>query len=81
MPTLSLGGGSHLGVSYSGALLSRAEWEGEKKRVRIIIQKTREYLEGGNQVSSKSSPLQGIKAQPGNQPNRVTYSIRSQLLK
>ncbi len=58
--TLSFVGGSHLGVSYSGALLSRAEWEGEKKRVRIIIQKTREYLEGGNQVSPKPSPLQSL---------------------
>ncbi len=37
---------------------------GWRKKVRINIQKAREYLEGGNQVSSKSSPLQGMKAQP-----------------
>ncbi len=39
----------------------RAGW---RKLVCINIQKAREYLEGGNQVSSKSSPLQGMKAQP-----------------
>ncbi len=32
--------------------------------VRIKIQKARECLEGGNQVSPKSSLLQGMKAQP-----------------
>ncbi len=31
---------------------------------RINIQKAREYLEGGYPVSSKSSPLHGVKAQP-----------------
>ncbi len=36
----------------------------EEKQVRINIQKALEYLEGGNQVSPKSSPLQGMKAQP-----------------
>ncbi len=35
-----------------------------KKQVRINIQKAREYLEGSNQVNPKSSPLQGMKAQP-----------------
>ncbi len=34
------------------------------KQVRINIQKALEYLEGGNQVSPKSSPLQRMKAQP-----------------
>ncbi len=64
MPTLTFGGGSHLGVSCRGALLGHVEREGEKKQVLINIQKAREYLEGGNQVSPKSSPLQGTKAQP-----------------
>ncbi len=36
----------------------------EENIVRINIQKAREYLEGGYPVSSKSSPLQGVKAQP-----------------
>ncbi len=35
----------------------------EEKQVRINIQKAREYLEGGNRVSPKSSLLQGMKAQ------------------
>ncbi len=47
MPTLSFGGGSHLGVPCMGALLGRVEQE-EVKQVRINIQKAREYLEGGN---------------------------------
>ncbi len=34
------------------------------RRVQINIQKALEYLEGGSQVSPKSSPLQGMKAQP-----------------
>ncbi len=33
-------------------------------QVRINIQKALEYLEGGNQISPKLSPLQGMKAQP-----------------
>ncbi len=37
--------------------------EGENK-FGSISKKAREYLEGGNQVSSKSSPLLGMKAQP-----------------
>ncbi len=63
MPTLSFFGGLYLGVPCRGALLGRVEQEGGKK-VRINIQKAFEYLEGGNQVSPKSSPLQGMKAQP-----------------
>ncbi len=35
-----------------------------KKQVRINIQKAREYLEGGDRVSPKSSPHQGMKGQP-----------------
>ncbi len=63
MSTLSFGGGSHLGVPCRAALLSRFEQEGGKKQVRIDIQTALEYLEGGNQVIPKSSPLQGLKAQ------------------
>ncbi len=33
------------------------------RKVRITIQKALEYLEGGNEVISKSSSLQGMKAQ------------------
>ncbi len=62
MPTLSFGGGSHFGVPWRGALLGRVE-RGKEKQVRINIQKAFEYLEGGNEVIPKSSPLQGIKAQ------------------
>ncbi len=62
MPTLSFGGSLHLGAPCRGALLGLVEWEGEK--VQINTQKALEYLEGGNLVSPKSSPLQGIKAQP-----------------
>ncbi len=36
----------------------------EEKQVLINIQKAREYLEDGNQVTPKSLPLQVIKAQP-----------------
>ncbi len=36
----------------------------EEKQVRINFQKAREYLEGGNEVIPKLSPLQGMKAQP-----------------
>ncbi len=57
-PTPSFGGGSHLGVPCRGALVGRAEWEGEKRSINI--QKASEYLEGGNQVSPTS--LQGMKA-------------------
>ncbi len=46
-----------------GALLGRVERE-EGKTSSINIQKALEYLEGDNQVSSKSSSLQGMKAQP-----------------
>ncbi len=55
MSTLSLGGGSHLGVLCGGSLLGSGEQKGEK--VRINIQKAREYLKGGNQVSPKSLPF------------------------
>ncbi len=48
-----------LGVSAWAASSGR-----EKKQVRINIQEACEYLEGGNQVNPKSSPLQGMKAQP-----------------
>ncbi len=34
----------------------------KEKQVQINIQKALEYLEGGNQVSPKSSPLQGMQA-------------------
>ncbi len=40
----------------------------EEEQVRINIPKAREYLEGGNQVSLKSPPLQGMKAQPLKSP-------------
>ncbi len=36
---------------------------GRKKQVRIHNKQTREYIECGNQVSPKSSSLQGMKAQ------------------
>ncbi len=36
----------------------------EEKQARIKIPNAREYLEGSNQVNPKSSPLQGMKAQP-----------------
>ncbi len=36
----------------------------EEKQVWNNIQNVREYLEGGNKVSQKSLPLQGMKAQP-----------------
>ncbi len=61
MPTLFFGGASHLGVPCRGALLDRVEQEGGKK---VQINKARENLEGGNQVSPKSLPPQGMKAQP-----------------
>ncbi len=35
----------------------------EGKQVRINIQKALEYLEGGNEVIPKLSPLQGMKDQ------------------
>ncbi len=57
--TLSFGDGSYfVGVPFKAASSRR-----EEKQVRINIQKAREYLEVGNQVSRKSSPLQGMKAQ------------------
>ncbi len=37
---------------------SKATSESEENQVRVNIQKALEYLEGGNQVSKKSSPLQ-----------------------
>ncbi len=55
-PTLSLSGGSHIGVPCRDALLDRVGWEGEKTN-SDQHPKDREYLEGGNQVSKKSSPL------------------------
>ncbi len=61
MPTLFFDGGSYLGVPCRGALLDHVEQEGGKK---VQINKARENLEGGNQVSPKSLPPQGMKAQP-----------------
>ncbi len=61
-PTLSSGGGSYLGVPYRGVLCTRVEWV-EDKTSSIHIQKTLEYLDCDNQVSPKSSPLQGMKTQ------------------
>ncbi len=46
-----------------GALFSRVQ-RNEEKHIRINIQKALEYPDGGNQVSPKLSPLQGMKAQP-----------------
>ncbi len=59
MLTLSFGDGSHLGVPCRGALLGRVQRE-EGKQVRINIQKAAEYLERSNQISPKSSSLQGM---------------------
>ncbi len=57
MPTLFFGGASHLGVPCRGALLDHVEQEGGKK---VWINKARENLEGGFQVSPKSSPPQSL---------------------
>ncbi len=57
MPILYFGGGSYLGVTCGGALLGRYEQEGGKTS-SDQYPKAREYLEGGNQVRLKSSPLQ-----------------------
>ncbi len=43
------------------SLAASSGWE--EKQVRINIQKALEYLEGGNEVIPKTSPLQGMKAQ------------------
>ncbi len=59
MPTLSFDGGSHLGMPCRGAFLGRVEREAGKQ-VWITIEDALEYLEGGNQVSPKSSPLQRV---------------------
>ncbi len=49
---------------YREGVPSSAASSGKKeKQFRINIQKTLEYLEGGNEVIPKSSPLQGMKAQ------------------
>ncbi len=56
--TLSFSDESLLGLPCRGV-----ECKGEKQ-VRINVKKTREYIEGFTQVISKSSPLQGMKAQP-----------------
>ncbi len=61
MPTLSFGGLAPWS-KLKGPLLGRVERE-EEKKVQINIQNTLEYLEGGNQVSPKSSPLQEMKDQ------------------
>ncbi len=53
MPTLSFGGGSHLGVPCRGAFLGRVERLGGNI-CSDQYPKTLEYLEGGNQVSPKS---------------------------
>ncbi len=55
MPTLSFGGGSHLRVPCSGALLGRVEREGGKTSPSHNVLKAREYLAGGNEVIPKSS--------------------------
>ncbi len=52
MPTLSFGGGSHLGAPKMGALLGHVE-PGEGKQVRINIQKALEYLEGLYELHNK----------------------------
>ncbi len=54
IPTISFGGGSHIGVPSIG---------GGGHQVRIKIQKALEYLEFGNEVIPKSSTLQGMKVQ------------------
>ncbi len=48
-----------VGVPFQAASSGR-----EEKQVQSNTQKAREYLEGGYQVSPKSSPLQSMKAQP-----------------
>ncbi len=54
-----------LNLDYLVGVPSKAGTSGrEKKQVRINIQKTREYLDCGDQISPKSSPLQGMKAKP-----------------
>ncbi len=56
---------SNLGLPCKCALLGRVEQEGGKISLdQYPMNIPREYLEGGNEVSPKSSPLQGIKAQP-----------------
>ncbi len=51
-------------LEYLEDVPSKATSSGRKeKQVRINIQKALEYLEGGNQVIPKSSPLQEMKAQ------------------
>ncbi len=51
-------------LEYLEGVTSEATSSGRKeKQVRINNQKAPEYLEGGNQVIPKSSPLQGMKAQ------------------
>ncbi len=47
-----------------GVPFQAASSKKEEKQVWSNYQKAREYIEGGNQVSSKSSPLEGMKAQP-----------------
>ncbi len=47
-PTVSFGGGSYLGVGVPSKATSSGR---EKRQVWIHIQKTREYLERGYQVS------------------------------
>ncbi len=51
-------------LEYLAGVPSLATSSGRKeKQARINIHKALEYLEGGNQVIPKSSPLQGMKAQ------------------
>ncbi len=51
-------------MEYLEGVVSLAESSVRKeKQVGINIQQALEHLEGGNQASPKSSPLQGIKAQ------------------
>ncbi len=59
---LSYGCGSYLRIPFTGTLQGGFGLEGEKK-VRIHIQLAHEYRECGNQVSTKSLPLQRMRTQ------------------
>ncbi len=50
-------------LEYLVQVPSKAATSGREKKVQISIQETREYLNHGIQVSPKSSPLLGMKAQ------------------
>ncbi len=83
-PTFSFGVVSYLGISCRSVLIGRVE-RGKAKTVRIKNKEAHEYLEGGNWVSPKSSPLQGMKAQslqslPVGKVMHASYQPNSQLL-